>query len=124
MLSAKAAGAEPIIITDVIQSRLDFAKALHPSVRTVLVQPGKSPHEVAVHIREAAEGPVKIVFECTGVQSSIHAGIYVRVCGYLDVLHTDSISDQSAQSGGKVLVIGLGRDEQIVSVVLCAATVH
>ena len=124
MLSAKAAGAEPIVVTDVIQSRLDFAKALHPSVRTVLVRPGSSPHEVAGHIREAAEGPVKIVLECTGVQSSIHAGIYVRVYGYLDVLYIDLVSDQSAQSGGKVLVIGLGKDEQTVGVVFCATAVH
>jgi hypothetical protein len=59
----------------------------------------------------------------------VSRAVYMRayMCVFMatfDVLYTDLVSDQSAQSGGKVLVIGLGRDEQTVGVVFCAATVH
>jgi L-iditol 2-dehydrogenase len=86
MLGAKAAGADPIVITDIVQSRLDFAKGLHPSVRTLLVAPGKTPNDVAAQIIEAADGPVKIVLECTGVLNSIHTGIYVSVQNLLGII--------------------------------------
>jgi L-iditol 2-dehydrogenase len=88
LLSARAAGAEPIVISDMVQSRLDFAKTLVPGVRTVLVQRGQTPKEVAANVKTAAEGAVKLTLECTGVESSIHSGIYVsaKLTGYwLDV---------------------------------------
>jgi len=94
LLSARAAGAEPIVITDMVQSRLDFAKTLVPGVRTVLVQRGQTPKEVAANIKTTAEGPVKLTLECTGVESSIHAGIF------------------ATKFGGKVFIIGVGKAEQ------------
>jgi len=78
LLSARAAGAEPIVITDLFQSRLDFAKKLVPGVRTVLIERGSTPKESAVKIKAAAEGAVKVAIECTGVESSIHTAIHVR----------------------------------------------
>ncbi|EAU90470.2 L-arabinitol 4-dehydrogenase [Coprinopsis cinerea okayama7 len=93
LLSARAAGAEPIVITDLFQSRLDFAKKLVPSVRTVLIDPKTTPKEQAEKIKAVAEEPVKVVLECTGVESSIHTGIY------------------STAFGGKVFVIGVGKNE-------------
>jgi L-iditol 2-dehydrogenase len=44
LLSARAAGAEPIVITDLFQSRLDFAKKLVPGVRTILIGKGAFYH--------------------------------------------------------------------------------
>jgi len=81
LLSARAAGAEPIVITDLVQSRLDFAKRLVPGVRTILIERGSTPQESAEKIKSTAEGPLKIALECTGVESSIHTAIYVSTHG-------------------------------------------
>ncbi|KAF9266962.1 GroES-like protein [Marasmius fiardii PR-910] len=94
LLSARAAGAEPIVITDLVQSRLDFAKKLVPGVRTVLIEQNKTPQEQAEVIKKVADGAVKVVLECTGFQNSIHTGIY------------------STQFRGKVFIIGVGKTEQ------------
>jgi L-iditol 2-dehydrogenase len=77
MLSARAAGAEPIVITDLFQSRLDFAKKLVPGVRTVLIKRGTTPKEQAQEIKEAAGGALKLALECTGVESSVHTAVHV-----------------------------------------------
>jgi L-iditol 2-dehydrogenase len=77
LLSARAAGAEPIVITDLVQSRLDFAKKMIPGVRTVLIQRGTTSKEQATQIKEAAEGALKLALECTGVESSVNTAIYV-----------------------------------------------
>jgi len=81
LLSARAAGAEPIVITDLFQSRLDFAKKLVPGVRTVLIKRGTTPKESAEEIKQAANGPVKVTLECTGVESSVHTA--ANVCIYV-----------------------------------------
>ncbi|KAJ7180670.1 chaperonin 10-like protein [Mycena filopes] len=65
LLSARAAGAEPVVITDLFQSRLDFAKKLVPGVRTVLIKRGTTPKEQAQDIKEAAGGALKLAMECT-----------------------------------------------------------
>lgn len=77
LLSSRAAGAEPIVITDLFQSRLDFAKKLVPGVRTVLIDRNSTPKEQAVRIKEAARGPLKLALECTGVESSVHTAVFV-----------------------------------------------
>ncbi|KAL0953783.1 hypothetical protein HGRIS_004967 [Hohenbuehelia grisea] len=95
LLSARAAGAEPIVITDLFQSRLDFAKKLVPGVRTVLIERGTTPQRQASQIKEAAEGPLTLALECTGVESSVHTAAY------------------SVKFGGKVFIIGVGKNEQV-----------
>ncbi|KAG6868948.1 hypothetical protein C0993_007162 [Termitomyces sp. T159_Od127] len=95
LLSARAAGAEPIIITDLFQSRLDFAKSLVPSVRTVLIERNFSANEQAERIKAVAGVPLSVALECTGVESSIHNAIY------------------SMKFGGKVFIIGVGKNEQV-----------
>ncbi|KJA27975.1 hypothetical protein HYPSUDRAFT_129896 [Hypholoma sublateritium FD-334 SS-4] len=95
LLSARAAGAEPIVITDLFQNRLDFAKKLVPGVRTVLISRNNTPKEQAVQIKEAAGTPLTVTLECTGVESSVHAAIH------------------SMQFGGKVFIIGVGKNEQV-----------
>lgn len=79
LLSARAAGAEPIVITDIFQSRLDFAKKLVPGVRTVLIERGTTSKDQAALIKAAAGSPLKLSLECTGVESSIQTAVYVRI---------------------------------------------
>ncbi|TFK61930.1 GroES-like protein [Pluteus cervinus] len=93
LLSARAAGAEPIIITDLFQSRLDFAKKLVPGVHTVLIPRNETPKESAERIKQIAGVPLKVALECTGVESSVHTAIY------------------SVQFGAKVFIIGVGKNE-------------
>lgn len=79
LLSARAAGAEPIVITDLFQSRLDFAKKLVPGVRTVLIERGTTSKDQAALVKTAAGGPLKLALECTGVESSVHTAVYVSL---------------------------------------------
>lgn len=94
LLAASAAGAEPIVITDIDASRLAKAQELVPRVRTVLVEVGVDAQGVADKVVQALGHQAKLVIECTGVESSVHTGIY------------------STRFGGSVFVIGVGRDFQ------------
>lgn len=102
LLSARAAGATPIVITDIDQGRLEFAKSLAPEVRTYKVEIGHSPEQTAEGIINAlndgqGSGPdalrPRIALECTGVESSVASAIW------------------SVKFGGKVFVIGVGKNE-------------
>lgn len=77
LLAAHAAGAAPIVITDMDSSRLERAKQFVPRVRTVQVDRDQDAKEIGARITEALGTKAKLVLECTGVESSIHAGIYV-----------------------------------------------
>jgi threonine dehydrogenase-like Zn-dependent dehydrogenase len=83
LLSARAAGAEPIVITDLFQSRLDFAKKLVPGACTVLIERGASPKAQAERVKAAAGGLLKLALECTGVENSIHTAIYVSIDSFV-----------------------------------------
>ncbi|KAI9837075.1 MAG: hypothetical protein M1819_000724 [Sarea resinae] len=94
LLCARAAGAEPIVITDIDEGRLAFAKELVPSVLTHKVVIGASSEDFANSILSATEGiEPAIALECTGVESSVAGAI------------------QSVKFGGKVFVIGVGKNE-------------
>lgn len=102
LLSARAAGATPIVITDIDEGRLKFAQELVPDVRTYKVEIGKSAEETAEGIVNAMNdgqgtGPgalrPHLALECTGVESSVAAAIW------------------SVKFGGKVFVIGVGKNE-------------
>ncbi|KAI0028770.1 GroES-like protein [Vararia minispora EC-137] len=98
LLCAKAAGAEPILITDIDQGRLDFAAALVAgkpgTVRTLLVPRGRTPAELGADIVTALGGlEPDLALECTGVESSIGAAVH------------------AVRFRGKVFVIGVGRNE-------------
>lgn len=77
LLAAHAAGAAPIVITDLDENRLAMAKSLVSRVRTVQIMRGENPKESAERIKEALGREAKLVLECTGAESSIHTGIYV-----------------------------------------------
>lgn len=76
-LAAHAAGCTPIVLTDLVQSRLEFAKTLLPNIRTVQISKGQSPEEVAGMVKNAAGGMVNVALECTGFESSIRTAIFV-----------------------------------------------
>jgi L-iditol 2-dehydrogenase len=92
---AKAAGACPLVITDLDRGRLDFAEKFVPGAVGVQVDLTKSPEEMAIAVREAVKaqgGDVpRSVFECTGVQSSVVTASYVP------------------RPAGEVIVIGVGK---------------
>lgn len=92
---ARAAGAAPLVITDIDQGRLDFAKKLIPGIRTVKIDPKLDAESMAQRIVEAAGNiKLRVCLECTGVESSIAVGIYSLVFA------------------GTILVIGVGKDFQ------------
>ncbi|PLB44639.1 GroES-like protein [Aspergillus steynii IBT 23096] len=102
LLSARAAGASPIVITDIDEGRLAFAKSLVPDVLTYKVQIGLSAEETAEGIVKVfnngqSSGPdvlrPRLALECTGVESSVASAIW------------------SVKFGGKVFVIGVGKNE-------------
>lgn len=88
----RAAGASPIVITDINQDRLDFAKSYVPDVLTYKVDPKDSEEEFAAKIIELMGMEPAIALECTGMQSSVGGAIW------------------SVKFGGKVFVIGVGKD--------------
>lgn len=90
----RAAGAEPIVITDIDEGRLAFAKKLHPGVHTHKVDFSHTAEDFRKAILEKTEGTEPAVaMECTGVESSIAGAI------------------QAVKFGGKVFVIGVGKNE-------------
>lgn len=105
LLSANAAGATPIVITDIDEGRLKFAKSLVPGVRTYQVKINLSDEENAEGILDALNDGhggepdairPQIALECTGVQSSVCSAIW------------------SVKFGGKVFVIGVGKNEMTI----------
>ncbi|KAI9730764.1 MAG: L-arabinitol 4-dehydrogenase [Cirrosporium novae-zelandiae] len=92
LLCCKAAGATPVVITDIDQGRLDFAKKIDPNVKTVLIEKGASDEDIAAKIKTLAGGPIAIGLECTGVESSISTAIW------------------SMKFGGRIMVIGVGKN--------------
>ena len=94
LLCVEAAGAEPLVITDIDQGRLDFAKKLVPRAKSKIVKLDETKEQFAKEVIELGYGEEPaVVMECTGVESSIAGAI------------------QAAKFGGKVFVIGVGRDE-------------
>ncbi|GJP88065.1 hypothetical protein CBS63078_2783 [Aspergillus niger] len=92
----RAAGAYPIVISDVNPARLQFARQFVPAARTLQVRPEETDKEFAARVVQLMGGedcePV-VALECTGVESSIAGAI------------------QSVKFGGKVFVVGVGKDK-------------
>ncbi|KAI1378782.1 GroES-like protein [Hypoxylon crocopeplum] len=93
LLCCQAAGACPLVVTDIDEGRLKFAKEICPSVITHKVE-RLSAEESAKKIVESFGGiEPAIAMECTGVESSVAAAIW------------------AVKFGGKVFVIGVGKNE-------------
>lgn len=90
---AKAAGAEPILITDIDQSRLDFATKFCPGVKTMKIGNDASPERFAEQVVSITGIEPAICLECTGVEASIAGAIH------------------AVKFGGKVFIIGVGKSE-------------
>lgn len=95
LLSSRASGAHPLVITDLEPKRLAFAKKLVPECETYQVQRELSNEDNAKEIRklfgESEYGCPETVLECTGVESSIITGAF------------------AVRRGGTLMVIGVGR---------------
>ncbi|KAL9596368.1 MAG: hypothetical protein Q9219_005846 [cf. Caloplaca sp. 3 TL-2023] len=93
LLCCQAAGACPIIITDLDEGRLKYATKLCPRAKPYKVNPALSAPDAAAEILKTTTSGVKpaIALECTGVESSVANAIY------------------SVKFGGKVFVIGVGK---------------
>ncbi|KAH8596911.1 chaperonin 10-like protein [Bisporella sp. PMI_857] len=93
---ARASGAFPLVITDVDASRLEFAKSFLPGCKTVLMgidAPVKENVAAVVAVFETLAAPLpKVVYECTGVQSSVCVAAF------------------ACHRGGHLMVIGVGKD--------------
>jgi L-iditol 2-dehydrogenase len=93
LLCVKAAGACPIVITDIDDGRLKFAKELCPSVITHKVERMSAEESAKAVVQSFGGIEPAVAIECTGVESSIAAAIW------------------AVKFGGKVFVIGVGRNE-------------
>ena len=94
LLACRAAGADPIAITDVQSGRLHFAQKLVPSVRAVKLDWNNTAEEEGRQIVSSMDGiEPKVALDCNGSQSSIQGAIW------------------SVKFGGTVFVIGLRQDE-------------
>lgn len=99
LLLADIAGAYPIVVTDVNQERLDYAKKLVPLIFTYKIDPSLSTHENAKEIRKVygvtEYDMPETVLECTGVASSINT------CGYV------------VRRNGKLVIVGVSSSNEI-----------
>jgi L-iditol 2-dehydrogenase len=93
LLCSAAAGASPIVITDISESRLAFAKELCPRVITHKVERLSAEDSAKAIVNSFGGVEPTIALECTGVESSIAAAIW------------------SVKFGGKVFIIGVGKNE-------------
>jgi L-iditol 2-dehydrogenase len=88
MLAAKAMGADTIIMTDISQPRLDFAKKIGA---TYVVLASNDSQTTAKQVVETLGAMPNISIECSGAESSIQTTFFATV------------------SGGVVVLVGLGR---------------
>ncbi|KAJ6014712.1 L-arabinitol 4-dehydrogenase [Penicillium herquei] len=100
----KAAGAYPVVISDLDESRLAFAKTIMPQVITHKVTWDETPEQFAETVAKSlGDVEISLALECTGVQSS--------VCNAI----------QTVKFGGKVFVIGVGKEKMEIPFMRCSA---
>ena len=76
MLVTAAGAEEPIVVTDLDEGRLRKAKEVVPRART-LDGRGESSRETGERIVGLLGMEARVVLECTGVEESVHSGVYV-----------------------------------------------
>jgi len=92
LITAKAMGASRVVVTDVVQSRLEVAKQLGAD-GTVLVDTRDIPTLVD-RVEKALGAKPDISIDCSGVESSLQLGI------------------KATKSGGLLMCVGLGKEYQ------------
>ncbi|GLH07399.1 hypothetical protein R5R35_002892 [Gryllus longicercus] len=98
LLSAKAMGATNIIITDIVQNRLDIAKELGAN-HTVLITPDLDEQSVIKSVHKTLGTAPDISIDCSGAESSIRLAI------------------QATKNGGVAVLVGMGAPEVKVPLV-------
>ncbi|GAN06599.1 L-iditol 2-dehydrogenase [Mucor ambiguus] len=95
---AKATGVHPIAITDVNQSRLDYAKKMGATM-TYKINPENSELETAKELRALFGGEgAECSLECTGIESSFRTAI------------------MATRDAGTCLLVGVGKNDQTLPV--------
>lgn len=103
MLSAKAFGASYVIMTDVNESRLEFAKKMGANA-TICIKKGQTVEELAEIVRQVAEDlkpgsdGVDIVLECSGAESSFNLAL------------------QATCLGGQIILVGCQPDKVTIQI--------
>lgn len=92
--TANAFGAKAVFIADINKAKLDFAKTF-ASCETFPSDLTTTPKEEATRFKKvmALDEGVDVVLECTGVESSVQAGVY------------------ASAAGGVVVQVGLGKPD-------------
>lgn len=96
---AKATGVHPIVMTDVQENRLEYAKKMGATA-TYKIIPGKEEVQTAKEIRDLFEGGegAECVLECTGIESSFRAAI------------------MATRDAGTCCLVGVGKNDQTIPV--------
>lgn len=102
LLCCQAAGACPLVITDIDEGRLKFAKELCPSVITHKVERLSAEDSAKAIVKSFGGIEPAVAMECTGVESSVSAAIW------------------AVKFGGKVFVIGVGKSDQNYPFMRCS----
>ncbi|KAK9427995.1 chaperonin 10-like protein [Lipomyces doorenjongii] len=93
---ARASGASPLVITDISEERLRFARTFVPIAKTycvdVTISAEESAHEIRKLFGPAESDAPPTVLECTGVEASVITACF------------------SVRRGGRVMVVGVGRE--------------
>ncbi|XP_028026601.1 sorbitol dehydrogenase-like isoform X1 [Bombyx mandarina] len=95
MLTAKAFGAHKVLIIDILQSRLDFAKSLGADY-TLLIGKDSNEAELVRKIHEILEGHPDVSFDASGAQATVRLALL------------------ATKSGGVAVLVGMGAPEQTV----------
>ncbi|KAK7500174.1 hypothetical protein BaRGS_00008721, partial [Batillaria attramentaria] len=78
LVMAKALGASKLIITDLVESRLELAKKMG-ATHTLKIE-SSDPEAVAQQVREQLGAMPECAVECSGAQFSVHMAILVPLC--------------------------------------------
>ncbi|KAK9710408.1 Zinc-binding dehydrogenase [Popillia japonica] len=92
LLAAKSFGASKVLITDILQHRLDLAKELGAN-HVLLVEKDASDESIVKKVHEMLGEEPTISMDCSGVEQSVTVAI------------------QATKSGGCALLIGMGQSE-------------
>jgi len=102
--TARASGATNVIITDINQARLNFAKE-HNFVDTIINVKGLTPEQVSQEIKTILGGEgVDVVIECCGFTTALATGI------------------ASVRGGGNIILVGMGSN--VVDLPLLEASIR